>query len=166
MSGQGKDLDPRQFMQRAGKAGLGVAAIGALAWWGHDSKGPDASLGASPSVKLPSYAVAGREKRLAIVKSSHRVPALRAGLEALGGLGAFVSAGHRVVIKVNAAFASPPALGATSNPELVAELVRLCLKAGAKEVVVTDNPINDPASCFELSGIGPAARQAGASVVL
>ncbi|MCF8118522.1 MAG: DUF362 domain-containing protein, partial [Desulfarculaceae bacterium] len=40
------------------------------------------------------------------------------------------------------------------------------LKGGAKEVVVTDTPITDPASCFEPSGIGPAARQAGASVVL
>ena len=55
-------------------------------------------------------------------------------------------------------------MGATSNPELVAELVRLCLKAGAKQVIVTDNPINDPASCFELSGIGSAARAAGAEV--
>ncbi|MCB2226020.1 MAG: DUF362 domain-containing protein [Desulfarculaceae bacterium] len=166
MSGQGKDLDRREFIGRAAKAGLGVAAVGALAWWGYDGKGPDATSGAAPSVKLPSYAVRGRERRLAIVKSSHRVPALRAGLEALGGLGAFVGAGQRVLIKVNAAFASPPALCATSNPELVAELVRLCKKAGAREVIVTDNPINDPASCFELSGIGPAARAAGARVML
>ena len=31
---------------------------------------------------------------------------------------------------------------------------------------VTDNPINDPASCFDLTGIGAAARSAGAEVVL
>ncbi len=160
------DLERRRFLLRAGKAGLGMAAVGALGWWAHDSKGPSANLGQAASVKLPSFAVKGTEKRLAVVKSSHRVPALRAGLEALGGLGAFVGAGQKVVIKVNAAFATPPALGATTNPELVAELVRLCLKAGAKQVIVTDNPINDPASCFELSGIGSAARAAGAEVVL
>jgi len=32
--------------------------------------------------------------------------------------------------------------------------------------VVTDNPINDPASCFTLTGIADAARKAGARVVL
>ncbi len=166
MSGRGREPNRREFMQRAAKAGLGVAVIGGLGWWSYDGKGPDASMGAGPSVELPSYAVPGKERRLAIVRSSHRVPALRAGLEALGGLAGFVRAGNRVVIKVNAAFASPPALGATTNPELVAELTRLCLKAGAKEVIVTDNPINHPASCFELTGIGPAARAAGARVML
>ena len=77
-----------------------------------------------------------------------------------------VKHGEVVVIKVNAAFASPPALCATSDPELAAELVRQCLAAGAARVVVTDNPINDPASCFELSGIGPAVRAAGAELEL
>jgi uncharacterized protein (DUF362 family) len=58
-------------------------------------------------------------------------------------------------------------LGATTRPELVAEVVRLCYsRAGAKQVYVTDNPINDPASCFALSGIGKAASEAGAKVVL
>ena len=31
---------------------------------------------------------------------------------------------------------------------------------------MTDNPINDPASCFALTGIGQAARSAGADVIL
>ena len=39
-------------------------------------------------------------------------------------------------------------------------------KAGAAAVRVTDNPINDPASCFALTGIGQAARGAGAELVL
>jgi len=57
-------------------------------------------------------------------------------------------------------------LGATARPELVGEVVRLCYKAGAKKVYVADNPINDPASCFTLSGIGKAASAAGAKVTL
>jgi len=36
----------------------------------------------------------------------------------------------------------------------------------AKHVIVADNPINDAASCFTLTGIGKAASQAGAQVVL
>jgi len=46
------------------------------------------------------------------------------------------------------------------------ELARQCYKAGAASVVVTDNPINNPDSCFSLTGIGEAARSAGAKVLL
>jgi uncharacterized protein (DUF362 family) len=92
--------------------------------------------------------------------------AVQQAFAALGGMKAFVKPGERVLLKVNAAFASPPALGATSHPDLVAAVVRLCLDAGASRVTVTDNPINDPASCFALTGIDAAARQAGAEVVI
>ncbi len=57
-------------------------------------------------------------------------------------------------------------LGATAHPELVAAVVELCRKAGAKMVYVTDNPIDASASCFTLSGIRKAASQAGAKVIL
>jgi uncharacterized protein (DUF362 family) len=67
---------------------------------------------------------------------------------------------------VNAAFATPPVIGATTHPEGVRRMVELCFQAGAGRVTVTDNPINDPASCFELSGIGSAARAAGGRVML
>ena len=40
-----------------------------------------------------------------------------------------------------------------------------CFKAGAASVTATDNPINDPASCFRLTGIEQAARSAGATVL-
>jgi uncharacterized protein (DUF362 family) len=79
---------------------------------------------------------------------------------------AFVRPGDRVLLKVNAAFASPAALSATTHPALVTAVVRACLAAGAASVTVTDNPINDPASCFALTGIEAAAREAGARVVL
>jgi uncharacterized protein (DUF362 family) len=86
--------------------------------------------------------------------------------KALGGLELFVKSGDRVLLKVNAAFASPPLLGATTHPDLVEEVVRLCYRAGAARVMVTDNPINDPVSCFQLTGIERAARSAGADVIL
>jgi uncharacterized protein (DUF362 family) len=42
----------------------------------------------------------------------------------------------------------------------------LCFKAGAKRVIVADNPINSPDSCFLLSGIEKAAVSSGAEVML
>lgn len=100
------------------------------------------------------------------VQGMDRAATVRAAFEALGGMKAFVKPGERVLLKVNAAFASPPTLGATSHPDLVAAVVRLCLDAGASRVTITDNPINDPASCFALTGIDTAARRVGAEVVV
>jgi uncharacterized protein (DUF362 family) len=50
---------------------------------------------------------------------------------------------------------------------VIGEVVRLCYQTGkAKKVIVIDNSINDPASCFAISGIGKAATEAGAEVLM
>ena len=105
-------------------------------------------------------------KRMSIVRGDNRFKTLELALKSIGGLEAFIKKGDRVLLKVNAAFASAPVLSATTHPDMVSALTRLCLKAGAASVIVTDNPINDPASCFRLTGIEQAARAAGATVVL
>jgi uncharacterized protein (DUF362 family) len=87
------------------------------------------------------------------------------GVKALGGMEFFIQKGDRVLIKVNAAFATPATLGATTNPEVLAAVADLCFKAGAAQVLVTDNPINNPDSCFEISGLANAAQASGASLI-
>jgi uncharacterized protein (DUF362 family) len=103
---------------------------------------------------------------MCIARGSNRAETVNLAIKAMGGMGSFISKGDRVLLKVNAAFATPPALSATTHPELVSEVTRLCLEAGATSVLVTDNPINDPASCFALTGIAESARQAGAGVFI
>ncbi len=142
---------------------LGTGALG-LAFW--DRRGPSPAVVAPTSEPLPDFRLPEKAGRLAIVHGADRGQTLAAALHALGGLGDFIRPGDRVLLKANAAFATPPMLGATTHPDLVTHMIRLCLEAGAARVDVTDNPINDPASCFELTGIGPAARRAGARVVL
>jgi uncharacterized protein (DUF362 family) len=94
---------------------------------------------------------------MSIIRGRSRVDTLRLAVKSIGGMESFIEKGDRVLIKVNAAFASPQMLSATT---------RLCLGAGASSVIVTDNPINDPSSCFALSGIADAARSAGAQLFL
>ena len=156
----------RRFLARSAKAGLSIAAACALGYWRFDCKDPAAGMPDAASAIIPGYAVAGLGPVMAIAEGVDRKKTLRAGLKALGGVGTFIRKGDRVVLKVNAAFASPPSLCATTHPQLAAEMVRLCLKAGAASVIVTDNPINDPASCFRLTGIEAAVRAEGASVML
>src|ERR1019366_3837818 len=53
---------------------------------------------------------------------------------------------------------------ATTNPDVVATLVEMCFQAGAKKVLVSDNPCNEARNTFPRSGIQQAAEKAGAQV--
>lgn len=83
----------------------------------------------------------------------------------LGGMGRFVHRGDTVWIKPNIGWNRTPDLAANTHPDVVAELVRLCLDAGAKKVKVGDNPCNDARETYANSGIAPAALEAGAEIV-
>jgi uncharacterized protein (DUF362 family) len=159
-------LDRRGFLARLVRGSamaMGAGILGATFW---DRKPPRPAEAGLAGKLLPDYSPAGKGHRLAVAHGPERGRNIEAVVSALGGMANFVRPGDRVLIKVNAAFATPPLLGATSHPAAVSALVKLCLGAGAASVRVTDNPINDAASCFALSGIEAAARSAGAGVIL
>jgi uncharacterized protein (DUF362 family) len=163
-----KNTCRREFLKRAAKAGASIAVAGAAAYKLYTPRSSAVGIKAEELIELPDFSVPKQAGRtIGVVKGPNRTKSLDTAIELLGGIERFVKPGETVAIKPNAAFASPPMLGATTRPELVAEMVRLCYDKGkAKKVIVTDNPINDPASCFMLSGIGKAASQAGAEVIL
>jgi uncharacterized protein (DUF362 family) len=91
---------------------------------------------------------------------------VRRAIEELGGTRRFIRRGDVVVIKPNIAWDRTPEQAANTNPDVVAEVVRLCLEAGARTVTVTDVSTNEPRRAFQRSGIAAAARAAGAEVIL
>jgi uncharacterized protein (DUF362 family) len=155
----------RDFLVRSAKAGLCVAAACALGYGFHDPIGPARHPSRVEAVHFPDYSIHDMGAGFCVVRGKDRVKTVRLALKALGGMEAFIRKGDRVLLKVNAAFATPAMLSATSHPALVGELVRLCFASGASSVVVADNPINDPAVCFALTGIAGAAESAGARVL-
>jgi uncharacterized protein (DUF362 family) len=159
-------LNRRQFLDRLAKAGISITAACAAGFWFHDSKGPTLSKNDQSNLILPDFSIDALGQKMSIVRGEDRVATLRMALKSLGGIEAFIKKGDRVLLKVNAAFASPAMLSATTHPAIITEMTQLCLRAGAASVLVTDNPINDPASCFSLTGIADAARSAGARVLL
>lgn len=159
-------ISRREFLSRCGKAGLAIGAAGGVSRLLYRPGSYRPSPAGGPEVQLGNYAVAGTDGRIGIVTGPDRLKTLQRAVKAIGGIETYIKPGDRVLLKVNAAFASPPMLSATTNPQLVSELVRLCVGAGADRVIVTDNPINDSSSCFAFSGIGPAAKKAGARLVL
>jgi uncharacterized protein (DUF362 family) len=159
-------LNRRQFLARSTKAGASILAACSIGYWFYDSAGPGVRTSEPATLQIPDFSMPALGKRMSIVRGDNRFKTLELALKSIGGLEAFIKKGDRVLLKVNAAFASAPVLSATTHADMVSALTRLCLKAGAASVIVTDNPINDPASCFRLTGIEQAARAAGATVVL
>jgi len=164
-------LERREFLRRAGAAGLVVAGSALGAAWLHDPRSGAEYFRdekAKKTRQLKSYRVERRPGSLdlAVVRGRNPEQMMRAGLGDMGGIGSFIQKGDVVVIKPNVAFDRPPALGATTNPEVLKALARLCREAGAKQVIVADNPVNQPEGAFFKSGIQRAAEEAGATVML
>lgn len=154
----------REFLRRIGAAAGCAGGVTAAAFWmaarSHETSDSEVAAissffrGPLPEAR-PEFVVAGGGDGPALV---------RAALEELGGMKQFVGRGDRVLLKPNVAFDRHPSLGATTSPEVVAEVVRCCREAGARDVVVTDNPINAPEGCFRKSGIGEAVVAAGGRI--
>jgi len=90
---------------------------------------------------------------------------LEKAMEALGGMGKFVKKGQKVVVKPNIGWDCTPDRAANTNPILVKRLVKFCLDAGAKEVVVFDNTCNEWQKCYKNSGIEKAVTEAGGKML-
>ena len=156
----------REFVRRMWRVALMAVGTGALgvAFW--DPKGPTGKAPEKTQFRLPDYTVPGQTGKIAVARGASRSQNVSAVVKALGGMALFVRPGDKVLLKVNAAFAAPPLIGATTHPDVVHQVAVSCFDAGAQQVMVTDNPINDPASCFSLTGIETAARKVGARVML
>jgi len=85
-------------------------------------------------------------------------------VEALGGMNLFVKKGGVVVVKPNMGWDRAPEQAANTNPEVVAALVELAYKAGAKRVNVFDVCCNDEQRSYANSGVEKAAKDKGAYV--
>lgn len=123
---------------------------------------------AGAAVALPALAVESEAKAkstVAVVRKGSPVEMFRRGIAALGGITAFVKPGQKVVVKPNIGWDRTPEYAANTNPELVGEIVRECLAAGAAEVKVFDHTCNAWRKCYEHSGIAAAVEAAGGQMV-
>lgn len=119
---------------------------------------PEATGGGQPAGGRP------RRPDLVVARGGSPESNVTRALAGLGGIGAFVKRGARVVVKPNLLVGRAPEYAVTTNPELVGALVRMALEAGAADVVVLDRPTSEPRSAFEVSGIADAARKAGGRI--
>lgn len=155
----------RDFLRLSGKAALLGAVVGGgeyLLSLGHYTSFQPPEKNAS---RQRSVAPDARYPDLAAVKSGDHVQALSEAIALAGGIGRFISRSDIVTIKPNAGWDRTPEQAADTNPILVAAMVRLCLEAGAKKVVVADVSCNETRRCFRRSGIEAALEGTGAVIV-
>jgi uncharacterized protein (DUF362 family) len=172
----------REFAAQVGTYAAGAAAVAGAGYvirdpWGMEGVKPP------PPVRLKNYQVEVSSSapslvavRSAPIESSdfalreeQAMKMIKAALTEMGGesgVETFIKKGDVVVIKPNVAFDKNPDLAATTQPDTVSAVVKLCLGAGARKVVVCDNPINNPESCFFKTKVGDAALKAGAELML
>lgn len=139
-------MDRRKFLKIAGMAGV---AIGGMT---------DHRLLFATDKRTSSL------PDLAVVQNSNPASLVQKAFELLGGVSKFVKKGNVVVVKPNIGWDRVPEQAATTNPAVVEEIVRLCLKAGASKVKVFDNTCNEARRCYSRSQIEKLANQAGADV--
>jgi uncharacterized protein (DUF362 family) len=146
-------------------AGAGAGATGLAIWLSKHSFRPEVALAtaAKRGHAVPSDPVL---PEMAIVQGDDAALLARQAVEELGGMRRFISRGDVVLVKPNIGWDRTPEQAANTNPDVVAEIVRQSLNAGAKRVIVTDVSCNEPRRCFQRSGIAQAARLAGAEVIL
>jgi uncharacterized protein (DUF362 family) len=139
---------------------LKAAAITGLATTFKLTEGMD--LMAQKTVKTAKTAATGCD--LVAVMGGEPAVMFRKAMAEMGGMGKFVKKGQSVCVKPNIGWDKVPEMAGNTNPELVAEIVKHCLKAGASEVVVFDHTCDDWKKCYQNSGIEAAAKAAGAKM--
>jgi len=130
-------------------------------------------LPASAAVAFPGLAACGgpastyqTDKRISagdllemsVVRDGEPTDLVRQAITDLGGMKRFISKGDTVVLKPNIGFNRMPQQAANTNPEVVREIARMVLDAGAGKVTVFDHTLNEPRNCYNRSGIAKAVK--------
>lgn len=117
---------------------------------------------------------AARAKRVmarsvvSIVKGTNAQEMIGEALSLLGGVRSLIKPGSVVVIKPNAGHPSLPETSVNTSPAFVAAVIKELRKAQPKEIIMAEASAMgcDTLECFEVSGIGKAAEDAGVDKII
>lgn len=139
---RGMDLTRRQFV-RLGL--MGSAAVLASPW--------------------NVLADEAKKPQLWVIKGKDKAELMRHALETIARNGGLGDPARTLALKVNAAWAREPEVGANTHPELISEFIKRVLENGTKKVVVPENPCHRPAQSFTKSGVKDAVESAGGTMI-
>ncbi|RJP31482.1 MAG: DUF362 domain-containing protein [Candidatus Omnitrophota bacterium] len=91
--------------------------------------------------------------------------AIELGLQSLGGIGAYVSRGDRVLLKPNLLYGKPAERAVTTHPAVVEAVARMALDCGAIVVIGDSPPLTGAHRVAQACGIADVAKRLGVPIV-
>jgi uncharacterized protein (DUF362 family) len=92
--------------------------------------------------------------------SGEAANAVRRVVDGLGGISRFVQPGMVVALKPNISFPNPAGWSTTTSPEVLKGVVEVCRDAGAKRILIVENPMqSDGEKNLERSGLQAAIHE-------
>jgi len=154
----------RRFLWAGGSV-VATSGLGLGGYYLHDHW---RRFGRSATATIPDHRVEIPTSipQMVIARGADPTQNVRAAVERLGGMDRLLTRDDIVVVKPNIGWRRPPEHAANTHPDVVAEVVRLCLDARPKRVIVTDCPVRKSRGAFEWSGILDASLAAGAEVII
>ncbi len=164
-------VERREALRRLGGAAVALGGLTAAGVLLRDPRAGDAyfrdrAAARTATLKRYDVAPASGTSSLAIVHGHDAEAMVKAAIGALGGIEHFIQRGDVVVLKPNVAFDRAPQLGATTSPDVLRAVARLVKGAGARRILIADNPINQPEGSFAKTGIAAVAGELGCELVM
>ena len=145
------DLDRRAFLKQVAAWSAGAALMAPVF-------ALPSFLRAEAGTEAAAAAAGGAMPVVVVAKGKDYAALVAAAIAKIGGIEQFVKPGNKVVVKPNIGWDRKPEQAATTHPEVVASIVKLCLDAKAGSVQVFDRSCNDPRRCYSNSGIQAAVE--------
>ena len=105
---------------------------------------------------------------VSISKGTNPGKMVEEALSLLGGVETLIKPNSTVVIKPNAGHPIPPETSANTSPAFITAVIKVLRKSKPKEIILAEaSAIGcDTLDCFEVTGIGKAAKEAGVDRVI
>ncbi|HUV05084.1 MAG TPA: DUF362 domain-containing protein [Armatimonadota bacterium] len=140
----------REFLRRAGIIGAATCGL---------------TLAGDELLEFLEEAEAASPPTLSVASDGSAEALVKKAIDGLGGIKKFVKRGNSVVIKPNLAWARIPHEAATTNPQVISALIKLCKQAGASRIIVLEHTCDSAAVTFKLSGAQGAVAGTGARLI-
>lgn len=122
------------------------------------------AAGTLASVSPAVVAEEAKKSKVVVVHGTDIPKMIAAGIEKMGGWGAFIKEGSKVALKPNLAWKSKPEEGGNTHPDIVREVVRAAEKAKASKVTIPENTCESERETFPACGILDALKGTGAKL--
>ncbi len=156
----------RQFISKCGKLGLGIAGLTVVAGCSR-SQPPGVTSRQVPRTTSDKAQTEGQplpdtdlkignnrwqagpdDVDIAVAEPEELV---RAAVDEYGGISSWVHPGDIVAIKPNLAWARQPAQAATTSPEVLATVIKLCQQANPGRIIVVEHSCDTSSVTFDMS---------------